>query len=86
MCAGYSEIIADSRYGVNVYLCKFCFYISEIRMEKMKGDSVFFGKCSDHLFYGFFGAFEIVIVEIKSNKNISLMELLDDACCMTPES
>ncbi len=55
-------------------------------MEKMKSDIIFIGEFANILLDGFFGAFEIVIVEIKSDKNISLMKLLDDTYCVTSES
>lgn len=55
-------------------------------MEEMKCDSMFFCKCPNILFDMLFGTFQIVIIEIKSDKDISFVEFLYNPDCMTSES
>lgn len=55
-------------------------------MEEMESNSIISCEYSDILLDCLFGAFEIVVIEIKSDKNISSMEFLDNSHRMTPES
>lgn len=86
MRGGYSEIITDGRNRVNTYFLQFYFDIAEVCVKEMKSDATFFRKFANTLLDGFFGAFEIIVIEIESDKNISLVEFLDDTYCMTPKS
>lgn len=82
---GDSEIIADSRDGVNTDFGKFCFDIAEVGVEEMEGDSMVSRKLPDIFFDMLFGAFEIVVIEIEPDKDVSLMKFLDDSHSMTSE-
>lgn len=82
----YSEIIADSGDARDTEFQKFHFYISEVCMDSVNGDSRFFCKCSNTLFYDFSSTFEIVIIEIKPDEDISFMEFLNNSHSMSTKS
>ncbi len=69
----YSEIVADGSDAIDAEFQKFCSDISEIRMDTVNGNSCFFCELSNTFFDDFSGTFEVVIIEIKPDKHISLM-------------
>lgn len=54
-------------------------------MKEMNDDSIFSSKCSDTFFYGVSRALKIVIIEVETDENVSLMKFLDDSDCMSGE-
>lgn len=86
MGAGYSEIIADSRYGVNTDFQEFRFDIPEVRMDAVNSDPCVSCKRSDTFFDGFSGALEVVVIEIEPDEYIPFVKFLDDSYGMASES
>ncbi|NCP76918.1 hypothetical protein GW830_02125 [bacterium] len=83
---GYSEIVTYGCNRVDTKFRKFCFYILEVRMDAMDSNSIVSCKTSNTFFNGFFGATQIVIIEVKPDEYISSMKFFYNSYSMSSKS